>query len=141
LTLMGAATVGIGLTSTYALIGILAPVLLIFFSLIHGRGSRGEWGSALLLATEYAPESQRGFFGAVPQVSVTICMIIGSSSFYLMTSMMSEELFLSIGWRIPFILSAFLVLFGLWIRKDLDETPEFRASMESGKIPKVPIVD
>ena len=74
-------------------------------------------------------------------MGVTIGMVLGSSSFYIMTSIMSEELFLSIGWRIPFILSAFLVLFGLWIRKDLDETPEFRASMESGKIPKVPIVD
>ena len=141
LTLMGVATVGIGLTPTYAQIGILAPILLLFFRLIQGLGISGEWGGALLLATEYAPESKRGFFGAVPQMGVTIGMVLGSSSFYLMTSIMSEELFLSIGWRIPFILSAFLVLFGLWIRKDLDETPEFRASMESGKIPKVPIVD
>lgn len=141
LTLMGIATVGIGLLPTYNQIGILAPLLLLFFRLVQGLGISGEWGGALLLATEYAPKNKRGFFGSVPQMGVTIGMVLGSLSFYTMTSVLSEEAFQSFGWRIPFILSAFLVLFGLWIRKDLDETPDFKETVAAGKVPKLPIVD
>ncbi|CAD2075005.1 MFS transporter [Phocicoccus pinnipedialis] len=141
LTLMGVATVGIGLLPTYNQIGIFAPLLLLFFRLVQGLGISGEWGGALLLATEYAPKEKRGFFGSVPQMGVTIGMVLGSLSFYTMTAVLSEEAFASFGWRIPFILSAFLVLFGLWIRKDLDETPDFKETVAQGKVPALPIVD
>ncbi len=141
LTLMGIATVVIGLLPNYSQIGIWAPLLLLLCRLVQGLGIGGEWGGALLLATEYAPEEKRGFFGSVPQMGVTIGMVLGSLSFYLMTTLLSEEQFASFGWRLPFIFSGILVAFGLWIRKGLDETPEFRETLESGKVPRVPLVD
>ncbi|TDM11959.1 MFS transporter [Macrococcus lamae] len=141
LTLMGIATVVIGLLPNYAQIGIWAPLLLLLCRLVQGLGIGGEWGGALLLATEYAPPEKRGFFGSVPQMGVTIGMVLGSLSFYLMTTLLSEEQFASFGWRLPFIFSGILVAFGLWIRKGLDETPEFKKTLESGKVPRVPLVD
>ncbi|QIH77183.1 MHS family MFS transporter [Macrococcoides canis] len=141
LTLMGVATVAIGLIPNYDAIGIWAPILLLLCRLVQGLGIGGEWGGALLLATEYAPPEKRGFFGSVPQMGVTIGMVLGSLAFYLMTAIFDDAQFNSYGWRIPFILSGFLVGAGLWIRKDLDETPDFKHTIESGKVPKVPLVD
>jgi len=140
LSLMGFATFAMGLLPTYQAIGVAAPILLITLRLIQGIGIGGEWGGALLLATEYAPPERRGFFGSIPQMGVTIGMVMGTLALYLMT-LLPEAAFMSWGWRVPFILSAFLVLFGLWIRKGIDETPEFKAVKASGEIPKLPIVD
>ncbi|EMF47013.1 L-Proline/Glycine betaine transporter ProP [Planococcus halocryophilus Or1] len=140
LSLMGFATFAMGLLPTYQAIGVAAPILLITLRLIQGLGIGGEWGGALLLATEYAPPERRGFFGSIPQMGVTIGMVMGTLALYLMT-LLPEAAFMSWGWRVPFILSAFLVLFGLWIRKGIDETPEFKAVKASGEIPKLPIVD
>lgn len=139
LLLMGLATVAIGFIPNYETIGIAAPILLLLCRLIQGLGIGGEWGGALLLATEYAPAEKRGYFGSVPQMGVTIGMVLGSLAFYVMTAVTTEEQFNSFGWRIPFILSGVLVFFGLWIRKGLDETPDFKAVQESGEAPKVPL--
>lgn len=140
LSLMGFATFAMGLLPTYQAIGVAAPILLITLRLIQGLGIGGEWGGALLLATEYAPPERRGFFGSIPQMGVTIGMVMGTLALYIMT-LLPEAAFMSWGWRVPFILSAFLVVFGLWIRKGIDETPEFKAVKASGEIPKLPIVD
>ncbi|WP_203341111.1 MFS transporter [Planococcus beijingensis] len=140
LSLMGFATFAMGLLPTYQAIGVAAPILLISLRLIQGLGIGGEWGGALLLATEYAPPERRGFFGSIPQMGVTIGMVMGTLALYIMT-LLPEAAFMSWGWRVPFILSAFLVIFGLWIRKGIDETPEFKAVQASGEIPKVPIVE
>ncbi|UAK19222.1 MFS transporter [Kluyvera sp. CRP] len=140
LSLMGSATVMIGLLPTYDQIGIWAPILLILMRIIQGMGIGGEWGGALLLAYEYAPEKRKGFFGSIPQAGVTIGMLMATFIVSLMT-MFSEEQFLSWGWRIPFLMSAVLVLIGLWIRKDIDETPEFKKVKESGKVAKAPLRD
>ncbi|WP_142829244.1 MFS transporter [Planococcus soli] len=140
LSLMGFATFAMGLLPTYQAIGVAAPILLISLRLIQGLGIGGEWGGALLLATEYAPPERRGFFGSIPQMGVTIGMVMGTLALYVMT-LLPEAAFMSWGWRVPFILSAFLVVFGLWIRKGIDETPEFKAVQASGEIPKLPIVD
>ncbi|MGH2318665.1 MFS transporter [Planococcus sp. SE5232] len=140
LSLMGFATFAMGLLPTYQAIGVAAPILLITLRLIQGLGIGGEWGGALLLATEYAPPERRGFFGSIPQMGVTIGMVMGTLALYIMT-LLPEAAFMSWGWRVPFILSAFLVVFGLWIRKGIDETPEFKAVQASGEIPKLPIVD
>lgn len=138
LSLMGSATVMIGLLPTYDQIGIWAPILLILMRIIQGIGIGGEWGGALLLAYEYAPEKRKGFFGSIPQAGVTIGMLMATFIVSLMT-MFSEEQFLSWGWRIPFLMSAVLVLVGLWIRKDIDETPEFKKVKESGQVAKAPL--
>ncbi|TWT05483.1 MHS family MFS transporter [Planococcus sp. CPCC 101016] len=140
LSLMGFATFAMGLLPTYQAIGVAAPILLITLRLIQGLGIGGEWGGALLLATEYAPPERRGFFGSIPQMGVTIGLVMGTLALYIMT-LLPEAAFMSWGWRVPFILSAFLVVFGLWIRKGIDETPEFKAVQASGEIPKVPIVE
>ncbi|QCR33653.1 MFS transporter [Lysinibacillus sp. SGAir0095] len=141
LTIMGVATVLMGLLPTYQAIGVAAPILLITLRLIQGIGIGGEWGGSLLLAVEYAPKDKRGLFGAFPQMGVTIGMFLGSGALTFITSVVSQEAFISWGWRIPFIASSVLVIFGLWIRKGLDETPSFKKVQESGEIPKLPIVD
>lgn len=140
LSLMGGATVAIGLLPTYEMIGMWAPALLILMRIIQGMGIGGEWGGALLLAYEYAPEKRKGFFGSIPQAGVTIGMLMATFIVSLMT-LFSEEDFLSWGWRIPFLLSAVLVLLGLWIRKDIDETPDFQKVKKSGQVAKAPLRD
>ena len=140
LSLMGGATVMIGLLPTYEMIGLWAPALLILMRIIQGMGIGGEWGGALLLAYEYAPEKRKGFFGSIPQAGVTIGMLMATFIVSLMT-LFSEEDFLSWGWRIPFLLSSVLVLLGLWIRKDIDETPDFQRVKASGQVAKSPLRD
>ena len=140
LSLMGGATVMIGLLPTYEMIGLWAPALLILMRIIQGMGIGGEWGGALLLAYEYAPEKRKGFFGSIQQAGVTIGMLMATFIVSLMT-LFSEEDFLSWGWRIPFLLSSVLVLLGLWIRKDIDETPDFQKVKASGQVAKAPLRD
>lgn len=140
LSLMGVATFGMGLLPTYQAVGIWAPILLITLRLVQGLGIGGEWGGALLLAVEYAPADKRGLFGAIPQMGVTIGMLLGTVALSIMT-MLPENAFMTWGWRIPFIFSALLVFFGLWIRKGIDETPSFKKVKESGEVPKLPIVE
>lgn len=140
LSLMGAATFAMGILPTYQAIGVAAPIILITLRLIQGLGIGGEWGGALLLATEYAQPERRGFFGSIPQMGVTIGMVMGTLALWIM-SLLPEQQFMTWGWRVPFILSALLVIFGLWIRKGIDETPEFKKVQEKGEIPKLPIVE
>ncbi|WHX66077.1 MFS transporter [Peribacillus frigoritolerans] len=140
LSLMGVATFGMGLLPTYQAVGIWAPILLITLRLVQGLGIGGEWGGALLLAVEYAPSEKRGLFGAIPQMGVTIGMLLGTVALSIMT-LLPENAFMTWGWRIPFIFSALLVFFGLWIRKGIDETPSFKKVKESGEVPKLPIVE
>lgn len=140
LSLMGLATFLMGVLPTYAQIGIWAPVFLIILRLIQGLGLGGEWGGALLLAVEYAPKEKRGLFGSVPQMGVTIGMLMGTIALSIMT-LLPDDAFMTWGWRVPFLLSALLVVFGLWIRKGIEETPTFQKTQEKGEIPKLPIAD
>lgn len=140
LSLMGSATVAIGLLPTYEMVGLWAPALLITLRIIQGMGIGGEWGGALLLAYEYAPEKRKGFFGSIPQAGVTIGMLMATFIVSLMT-LFDEAQFLAWGWRIPFLLSSVLVFLGLWIRKDIDETPAFKQVKKSGQVAKAPLRD
>lgn len=139
LSVMGIATFGMGLLPTYQAIGIWAPILLITLRLIQGLGIGGEWGGALLLAVEYAPPEKRGLFGSIPQMGVTIGMVLGTLALSIMT-LLPEDSFMTWGWRVPFIFSALLVVFGLWIRRGIDETPSFKKVQEKGEIPKIPLI-
>lgn len=141
LSLMGAATVGIGLLPTYEMIGIWAPILLITLRIVQGLGIGGEWGGALLLAYEYAPKNRKGFFGSVPQTGVTIGMLLATLSITTILLILPEESFLSWGWRIPFLLSASLVFLGLWIRSGIDETPDFKKAKADGEVSRMPLVE
>jgi len=141
LSLMGGATFLMGVLPTYQAIGVAAPILLVSLRLIQGLGIGGEWGGALLLAYEYAPPEKRGLYGSIPQMGVTIGMFLGTGALTFITSVISIDAFVSWGWRVPFILSAFLVLFGFWIRKGIDETPDFKNLKESGEVVKIPLFE
>ncbi|MBQ1080004.1 MFS transporter [Nocardiopsis sp. B62] len=140
LSLMGGATMFIGLLPTYDSIGVLAPILLIFLRIVQGLGIGGEWGGALLLAYEYAPKNRRGFFGSVPQMGITSGMLLASLALTLM-SLMPDDQFETWGWRVPFVASVLLVLLGLWIRSGIDETPTFRKAKEEGNVAKLPVAE
>lgn len=140
LALMGGATVLMGLLPTYQAIGIAAPILMVMLRIIQGLGIGGEWGGSMLLAVEYAPPEKRGFFGSVPQMGIPIGLLLATLALTVMT-MLPEEDFVAWGWRVPFIASAFLVIFGLWIRKGIDETPDFKKNKEEGTVVKVPLFE
>ena len=140
LGLMGGATVLMGLLPTYQAIGIAAPILMVLLRLVQGLGIGGEWGGAMLLAVEYAPKERRGFFGSVPQMGVTIGMLLATLALTVM-SMLPDDVFLSWGWRVPFVLSAVLVFVGLRIRKGIDETPSFKKNQEAGNVVAVPLLE
>ena len=136
LSIMGGSTVLMGLLPNYQTVGIWAPILLILLRLLQGLSLGGEWGGGLLLAVEYAPKNKRGFYGSIPQIGAMIGLSLASLSASLLTNLLSEEAFLSYGWRIPFLLSIVLVLVGLWIRKGIGETPSFQKVVESGETSK-----
>ncbi|MBV7433632.1 MHS family MFS transporter [Cardiobacteriaceae bacterium TAE3-ERU3] len=140
LSLMGGATVLMGLLPTYQAIGIAAPIIMVILRLMQGLGIGGEWGGAMLLAVEYAPAEKRGFFGSIPQTGVTIGMLLATLALTVM-SLLPDDQFISWGWRVPFVLSAVLVFVGLWIRKGIDETPAFRENRAKGDIAKVPLFE
>ena len=137
---MGLSTVFIGLLPTYASIGMLAPVLLALCRFGQGFGLGGEWGGAVLLATENAPPGKRAWYGMFPQLGAPIGFIASGGTFLLLSKALSDAQFLSFGWRLPFIASSLLVLVGLYVRLKITETPAFRESMEKREQVAVPIV-
>lgn len=122
---MGISTVLIGLLPGYQTIGILAPILLAVARFGQGLGLGGEWGGAALLATENAPAHKRALYGSFPQLGAPIGFFFANAMFLLLSWLLTDEQFLSWGWRVPFILSAVLVLIGLYVRVSLHETPVF----------------
>ncbi|GAB79005.1 Predicted arabinose efflux permease, MFS family [Austwickia chelonae] len=138
LSIMGLGTVAIGLLPTYATIGVAAPLLLYFFRIVQGLAIGGEWGGALLLAYEYAPARRKGLFGAIPQMGVTLGLLLGNAAILLATTLPGQA-FETWGWRIPFVFSFVLVVIGLWIRDGLGETPAFREVKEGGTVEKLPL--
>ena len=137
---MGISTVCIGLLPTYASIGVAAAGLLALCRLGQGLGLGGEWGGAVLLATENAPPSQRAWYGSFPQLGAPLGFLCSTGVFLLMTNTLNEPQLFSWGWRIPFLASAVLVLVGLYVRLQLVETPAFRRSIEQGERVRVPIL-
>ena len=140
LTMMGVATFIIGILPTYAQIGVLAPLLLTLLRFIQGLGVGGEWGGAVLMAVEHAPQGRRGFYGSWPQMGVPAGLIL-SNGFFLLLAFMPEASFAAWGWRIPFVLSIVLVGVGLVIRLRLMESPGFARVKESNTEANMPIVD
>ena len=111
---MGPSTVAIGLLPSYHTIGIFAPILLAVLRFGQGLGLGGEWGGAVLLATENAPENKKAWYGMFPQLGAPIGFILSSGAFYILSETMTDAQFVDYGWRIPFILSALLVWLGLF---------------------------
>lgn len=137
---MGISTVVIGLLPTYAQIGVAAPLLLALCRFGQGLGLGGEWGGAVLLATENAPKDKRAWYGMFPQLGAPIGFILSGSSFLLLGEFLTEQDFFSWGWRIPFIASSLLVLIGLYIRLKIQETPVFKAAIEKEEKSHVPMI-
>jgi metabolite-proton symporter len=137
---MGPSTVAIGFLPTYNTIGIAAPILLAVFRFGQGLGLGGEWGGAVLLATENAPKHKKAWYGMFPQLGAPIGFLLSSATFFILNKTLAEEQFLRFGWRIPFIASALLVWVGLYIRLKITETPDFQKLMDNQKRVKVPVV-
>jgi len=138
---MGGSSMLMGLLPTYSQIGLLAPILLVILRLIQGISLGGEWGGAILLATESAPKGVRGLYGSIPQLGVPIGLVAGTLSFTLISALTTESQFMSWGWRIPFLLSIVLIALAIWIRSGVEETPAFRKQKESGDIARVPFLE
>ncbi len=137
---MGLSTVFIGLLPTYASVGLLAPVLLAVLRFGQGLGLGGEWGGAVLLATENAPPGKRAWYGMFPQLGGPVGFALSGAVFLYLTTQLPEADFLDWGWRIPFIASALLVIVGLYVRLNITETPEFEQVLKQRERVKVPIV-
>jgi metabolite-proton symporter len=135
---MGISTVVIGLLPTYADIGMAAPFLLALCRFGQGLGLGGEWGGAVLLATENAPPRKRAWYGMFPQLGAPIGFFLSSGVFLVLSQTLTDKEFFNYGWRIPFLASALLVLVGLYVRLTLTETPAFQAVLERKERVRVP---
>lgn len=146
LMMMGIATFAIGLLPTYATIGIAAPILLLVCRLVQGFAVGGEWGGAVLMVAEHGDDARRGFWSSWPQAGVALGNLLATAVLFVLALVQSEETFLAWGWRIPFLLSAVLVLIGLYIRLSIEDSPVFKeaqAEIEAKKSEKnhVPILE
>jgi metabolite-proton symporter len=135
---MGAATMLMGLLPGYAQIGLAAPILLTVLRLFQGFMVGGEWGGATLMAVEHAPKGKRGFYGAFPQTGAPAGTALATVAF-LSVSQLSDEAFFAWGWRLPFLVSAVLVVVGLIIRLTISESPAFAAARSQDGIVKLPL--
>ncbi|WP_193598262.1 MFS transporter [Microbacterium sp. YJN-G] len=140
LLLMGVATTLVGLLPTHAVIGVWAPILLIFLRVVQGISAGGEWGGAVLMAVEHAPKPKRGLFGASPQIGVPIGLLLASMMLALMAQIAPGEAFLAWGWRVPFLLSIVLIGVGYWVRRRVSESPVFTEIAERKEESRMPIV-
>jgi metabolite-proton symporter len=138
LMIMGIATFLIGLVPTYSQIGIWAPITLLLLRVLQGIGLGGEWGGAVLMTYEYAKPEERGFYASLPQIGLSIGLCLASGVVALLSYTLTNEQFLSWGWRVGFILSFVLVVIGLYIRLNIMETPEFAKLKEQRREAKVP---
>jgi metabolite-proton symporter len=126
LMLMGIATFAIGLLPTYATIGVAAPILLLVCRLLQGFAVGGEWGGAVLMAAEHGDEARRGFWSSWPQAGVPLGNLLATGVLFVLAAVQSDADFEAWGWRIPFLLSAVLVLIGLYVRLQLEESPVYK---------------
>jgi MFS family permease len=144
---MGVATFAIGLLPSYATVGVLAPVLLTVLRCVQGFALGGEWGGAVLIVSEHGHPKHRGFWASWPQAGAPAGQLIANGLLAFLAVFQSDESFLAWGWRIPFLLSAVLVIVGLWVRLQVEESPLFRQATEradaraaAGVIDKMPVL-
>jgi MHS family shikimate/dehydroshikimate transporter-like MFS transporter len=140
LLVMGVATFLVGLLPTYETIGIWAPILLVVLRLLQGLGLGGEWGGAVLMAVEHSPDDKRGLNGSWPQMGAPAGLVLATGAFAAVSAI-SGDAFAAWGWRVPFLLSIFLIALGLYIRLAIYESPAFNRVRESGTEAQMPIVD
>src|SRR5262249_42434816 len=138
LLVMGIATVLIGLVPGYAKIGIAAPIILTILRMAQGIGVGGEWGGSVLLSMEWGSPRRRGFFASWPQLGVPLGLLLSTGMGKLFSGI-SEHAFTNWTWRIPFLLSAVLIIIGLYVRLRVMESPEFAEVKQTEAVVRMPL--
>ncbi|WP_113447269.1 MFS transporter [Rhizobium cremeum] len=138
---MGISTVVIGLLPSYEQIGVIAPLLLALCRFGQGFGLGGEWGGAVLLATENAPEGKRNWYAMFPQLGAPVGLFLSSGMFWLLLQVISKDALLAWGWRVPFLASTLLIVLGLWVRFSISETPAFQKAIDTQERVAVPAAE
>jgi MFS family permease len=140
LAIMGVGTVGIGFLPTYASAGVLAPVLLVLLRIAQGIAIGGEWGGAVLMASEHAPREKRTFLASFAQLGSPAGLILSLLAFRTVAAM-DKDAFFAWGWRLPFLASAVLLIVGLLIRMGVDESPEFEQMKAQRRTAALPVAE
>ena len=138
---MGIATFLIGCLPTYSQWGIVAVAALCLCRFVQGIGLGGEWSGAALVATENAPEDKRALYGSFPELGAPIGFFLSNGTYFLLETFNDDDAMLAWGWRVPFLLSAVLVIVGLVVRVQMEETPIFRMAQEQKKVVKSPLTE
>ena len=138
---MGIATFLIGCLPTYSQWGIVAVAALCLCRFVQGIGLGGEWSGAALVATENAPEDKRALYGSFPELGAPIGFFLSNGTYFLLETFNDDDAMLAWGWRVPFLLSSILVIVGLVVRVQMEETPIFRMAQEQKKVVKSPLTE
>ncbi|RST13231.1 MFS transporter [Streptomyces sp. WAC05374] len=141
LVLTGAATVAVGCVPSYETLGVAAPVLLLVLRFLQGLGLGGEWGGAVLLTAEHAPERRRALWASFPQIGPSVGFLLANGVMLALSAGLSDAQFREWGWRVPFWAAGLLAAGGLLLRTSLAETPQFRELAESGNRASAPLVE
>ena len=138
---MGIATFLIGCLPTYNQWGVAAVAVLCLCPFVQGIGLGGEWSGAALVATENAPEDKRALYGSFPELGAPIGFFLSNGTYFLLETFNDNDAMLAWGWRVPFLLSSILVIVGLVVRVQMEETPIFRMAQEQKKVVKSPLTE
>ena len=138
---MGIATFLIGCLPTYNQWGVAAVAVLCLCRFVQGIGLGGEWSGAALVATENAPEDKRALYGSFPELGAPIGFFLSNGTYFLLETFNDNDAMLAWGWRVPFLLSSILVIVGLVVRVQMEETPVFRMAQEQKKVVKSPLTE
>ncbi|UOF90012.1 MHS family MFS transporter [Fodinisporobacter ferrooxydans] len=138
LSLMGIATALISVIPTYQQIGVWAPIILLLLRVIQGIGLGGEWGGAVLMTFEHAKPSSRGLYASLPQIGLSIGLLLSSGIVGALSSLLTNSQFMSWGWRVAFAISTIMIFIGLWIRIKVSESPEFAEIKKYNRESRVP---
>jgi MFS family permease len=137
--MMGASTFAVGFLPDYAQIGIWAPILLVFLRVLQGFALGGEYGGAVIYVAEHSPAHKRGWNTSWVQTSAALGLLLALMVVFVTRISLGEAAFQDWGWRLPFLISVFLLAIALWIRVQLEESPMFQAIKEEGKSSKAPL--
>ncbi|MEE1754937.1 MFS transporter [Streptomyces sp. SP18CS02] len=141
LMLTGAATVAVGCVPSYATLGVAAPVLLLVLRFLQGLGLGGEWGGAVLLTAEHAPERRRALWASFPQMGPPVGFLLANGVMLGLSAWLSDAQFREWGWRVPFWAAGLLAAAGLLLRRSLHETPQFKELAETGNRSNAPLME
>lgn len=141
LLLMGVATFLIAFLPGYDVWGPAAPIILVVLRICQGVGFGGEWSGAITMVNEYASPSKRALFSSFPQVGSPLGLITANLMFLIITAVVPDDAFLEWGWRIPFLFSIVLVILGFWLRRQIDETPQFKKIEQQGRTADAPLLE